>query len=56
MMDSEELRQKAACFRLIASQGGDIHLVAALHQLAEEFDAEAVEASRKQNTSKKDQF
>jgi hypothetical protein len=49
MMNPDELRQKAAQLRLMALQGGDIHLVAALRQLAEEFDLEAMEADRKQN-------
>lgn len=52
MMNSDELRQKAAQFRLIALEGGDIHLVAALSQLAKEFDLEAVEAGKEQSTSK----
>jgi hypothetical protein len=41
MMNPDELRQMAAHFRLIALDGDDMHLVAALRQLAEEFDAEA---------------
>ena len=45
MMSSEELRQRAAHFRLIALDGEDLHFVAALHQLAEEFDAEAAAVS-----------
>ena len=54
MMNSDELRQKADYFRLIALDSDDLHLVAALHQLAEEFDAEAVEAVGKQNTLQND--
>jgi hypothetical protein len=53
MMGSDELRQKAAHFRLIAMDGEDMHLVAALRQLAEEYDAEAGIAGE-QNTSPKD--
>ena len=50
MMNPDELRQRAAHFRLIAMDGEDMHFVAALHQLAEEFDAEAEEIAGRQDT------
>ena len=50
MMNSDELRQRAAHFRLLAMDGEDLHLVAALHELAEEFDAEAANGAAPDET------
>jgi hypothetical protein len=56
MLSFDELRQRAAHFRLIALEGEDLRFVAALHQLAEEFDAAAAEVAGEQNTAKKNLF
>jgi hypothetical protein len=51
MMNPDELRQRAAHFRLLAMDGEDLHLVAALHELAGEFDAEAANVAAREDTS-----
>jgi hypothetical protein len=56
MMSFDELRQMAAHFRLIAVGGENLRFVAALHQLADEYDAEAAEVAGEQNTAKKNLF
>jgi hypothetical protein len=42
-MDPQELRERARSFRSIALDGDDLHLKAALLELAVDFDREAME-------------
>lgn len=51
MMNPDELRQRAAHFRLLAIDTEDIHLAVVLRELAEEFDAEATAIAQQDKTS-----